>query len=232
MEDSHVLDNAVWWSLTSDHGKFAEIRGRSGRYRTDISPFAALESFDEEAWGDLAGLLGPAKNFVLFCADLPQVLPPGWDLKWRGEGHQMVLDPDRKRADVDAVDSRVLTSGDVPKMLELVELTQPGPFRSATIELGRYYGHFRDGRLVAMAGERLHPPGFTEISAVCTHPGVQGQGLATALTQLVATTILQQGNTPILHVAVSNEGARRVYEALGFRQRRLVDFALLESPPD
>jgi ribosomal protein S18 acetylase RimI-like enzyme len=227
----HILDNAVWWSLTADHGAFAELRGRAGRYRTDTSPFAALESFDDEAWSDLAALLGPSKHFVLFCAHLPQAVPPGWVLSWRGEGRQMVLDPARHRSDVEPMEVRTLTSRDVPEMLELVEQTQPGPFRSATIELGHFYGYFQSGRLVAMAGERLRPPGYVEISAVCTHPEFQGRGLATALTHHVASGVIGQGRTPILHVAESNEGARRVYEALGFRQRCLVDFALLESPP-
>jgi predicted GNAT family acetyltransferase len=113
----------------------------------------------------------------------------------------------------------------------LVEITQPGPFRPATVQLGRYYGHFEGDRLVAMAGERLRRHGFTEVSAVCTHPDFQRQGLASALTHRVASTIFEEGRHPFLHVAASNERALRVYEDLGFRQRRLVDFALVQSPP-
>jgi ribosomal protein S18 acetylase RimI-like enzyme len=230
MERHQSLDNAVWWSLTTHHRRHAEIHGRAGRYHHDVSPFAAMAGFDEESWGDLAHLIGHAYFCVLFCADIPSDLPTGWTLRERGEGRQMVVDRGRLKA-AEPIASRLLTPDDVPQMLELVEITRPGPFQPGTVELGRYYGHFQGERLVAMAGERLHLSGFTEISAVCTHPDVQGQGLASALTHHVASVILGEGRQPFLHVAASNERARRVYEDLGFRQRRLVDFALLESPP-
>jgi predicted GNAT family acetyltransferase len=184
----------------------------------------------EESWDDLAHPVGHARLCVLFCADIPTDLPTGWTLKERGEGRQMIVDRDQLKA-VEPVASRLLTPHDVPQMLELAEITRPGPFRSATVALGRYYGHFKRERLVAMAGERLHLNRFTEVSAVCTHPDVQGQGLASALTHHVASTIFQECHQPFLHVAASNERARRVYEDLGFRERRLVDFAFLESPP-
>ncbi len=230
MVDRHqLLDNAVWWSLTSYHRQHAEVRGRAACYRRDASPFAAMESLDEEAWRDLTTLVGHERTCVLFCADIPTVLPGGWDLRERGEGRQMIIDRDRLTA-VKPVALRLLTADDAPQMLELAAITRPGPFRSATVELGRYYGHFQGERLVAMAGERLHLDGFTEVSAVCTHPDVQGQGLASALSYHVASGILEEGRRPFLHVAASNERARRVYEALGFRQRRLVDFALVQSP--
>jgi len=189
-----------------------------------------MESFGEEPWRDLADLVGPESTCVLFCADLPTVLPAGWKVVERGEGRQMIIDPDQLVA-VKPVTSRLLVAADVPQMLELVEVTRPGPFRAATVELGRYYGHFEDARLVAMAGERLQLDGFTEVSAVCTHPDVRGQGLASGLSHHVASGILQEGRRPFLHVAATNDRARRVYEALGFRQRRLVDFALVRSPP-
>jgi hypothetical protein len=44
---------------------------------------------------------------------------------------------------------------DVPEMLDLTARTKPGPFLPRTFELGTYLGIRRDGRLVAMAGERL-----------------------------------------------------------------------------
>lgn len=120
--------------------------------------------------------------------------------------------------------------GIVAEMLALVELTQPGPFRQRTIELGDYYGVFADGRLVAMAGERLQTPHFTEISAVCTHPSARGRGLAAALTHHVASGISARGQTPILHVAEHNDTARRVYARLGFDVRAHPEFVAVRTP--
>ena len=56
------------------------------------------------------------------------------------------------------------------------KITKPDPFRNRTHELGQYYGIRVGGRLLAMAGERLSPVGYTEISAVCTHPDYRGRG--------------------------------------------------------
>jgi predicted GNAT family acetyltransferase len=164
---------------------------------------------------------------VLFRAEMPQ-LPAGWTRLHGGRGHQMVL------GELAAVDvppaARALGPEDVGEMLALVELTQPGPFGVRTIELGGYVGVYDGDRLVAMAGQRLAPPGFCEVSAVCTHPDFRGRGLGAGLTALVAGAILERSERPFLHHASDNHAARRVYEALGFEFRRQVVFAGLGAP--
>ncbi|MDJ0847230.1 MAG: GNAT family N-acetyltransferase [Myxococcota bacterium] len=116
-----------------------------------------------------------------------------------------------------------LGPADVPEMLELTQLTEPGPFLTRTIEMGRYLGARREGRLVAMAGERLRLPGWTEVSAVCTHPNAQRQGLGAALTLHAAEAIRERGDRVFLHVLEVNENAIRLYRALGFEVRRRVE---------
>jgi predicted GNAT family acetyltransferase len=123
-----------------------------------------------------------------------------------------------------------VTDADVGEMLALVELARPGPFLARTIELGDYAGVFDGERLVAMAGERMRLPGFTEISAVCTHPDARGRGLGTALTHYVARAILDRGETPILHVRRDNHDAIRVYQRLGFTVTRAIDFVWYRAP--
>ncbi len=113
---------------------------------------------------------------------------------------------------------------DVPGMFDLVARTRPGPFLPRTVELGACLGIRRGGALVAMAGERLHPPGWTEISGVCTDESVRGQGLASRLVLAVAHGIRERGETPFLHASASNTGAVRLYESLGFRLRRRTEF--------
>jgi predicted GNAT family acetyltransferase len=114
----------------------------------------------------------------------------------------------------------VLGASDTDDMVDLAARTQPGPFTSGTRLLGTYLGFRREGQLIAMAGERLHPEGWTEISAICTDPAARGQGLATRLTRAVAHGIRQRGETPLLHVASTNENAIRLYRAMGFEPRR------------
>jgi predicted GNAT family acetyltransferase len=126
---------------------------------------------------------------------------------------------------VEDPDAVVLTESDVPEILDLVERAKPGPFRKRTIDLGRYLGIRVDGRLVAMAGERFHLPGWTEVSAVCTDPGFRGHGLGARLTMAVAAGILERGELPFLHVAGDNAGAIKLYERLGFEPNHEVTFS-------
>lgn len=115
-------------------------------------------------------------------------------------------------------------------MLELVELTRPGPFMDRTVELGTYLGIRHEGRLVAMAGERMRPAGWSEISAVCTHPDHRGRGLAGRLIRAVAAAVRERGDSPFLHAAAENTGAVRLYESMGFTLRRRPDFLGLRTP--
>lgn len=229
-EEAHPLDNAVWWSLDTRHQELSRHRGRARAYRNDTSVFSAVATFEAAAWADLAELLGPSRGSVLFRADPPPDLPPGWITARRIACQQMVVEGDAL-IPVSPVATRLLTPDDVPQMLDLVARTEPGPFRPNTVAMGSYYGHFDGPDLVAMAGERLGFDGYTEISAVCTDPAMQGRGLGSALTYLVASEILARGEQPFLHVADTNTRARRVYESLGFSPRRSVEAVLVQAPP-
>jgi hypothetical protein len=176
---STVLDNVAWHALTGPHASFAEGSGGARRYRSDVSVFHAMADDDAGSWADLAALVGPHGTGVVFRA-LPITPPPEWETVFVGDGLQMVSRvPPVAPTELPAVDAdtgrtislRALSDGDVPAMTALIELTEPGPFRPRTIELGGYVGILHDDELVAMAGQRMNPAGFCEISAVCTHPG-------------------------------------------------------------
>jgi GNAT superfamily N-acetyltransferase len=228
-EEPHPLDNAVWWSLVSRHQEFSRRHGRARAYSSDVSVFSAVDTFDPGSWADLSALLGRARHSALFRDEVPSDLPPEWVMAGRIRCQQMVVTADTLTPAV-PVALRRLTPDDVPLMLRLVALTEPGPFRPGTIGMGSYYGHFEGPDLVSMAGERLGFVGYTEISAVCTRPDSQGRGFGSALTHHVAGEILARGELPFLHVADANIGARRVYESLGFTPRRSVEAALVQTP--
>ena len=123
-----------------------------------------------------------------------------------------------------------LGPADVPEMTELVARTEPGPWRPRTVDFGGYVGVRDAGALVAMAGERMRPPGFTEISVVCTDPAYRGRGLAGGLTRVVAAGIEACGDRPMLHASTQNAGAVRLYESLGFRRTREMVAMALQTP--
>ncbi|QKZ19103.1 GNAT family N-acetyltransferase [Streptomyces chartreusis] len=223
--EPHILDNAAWAALTGPHAHLAERVGRAARYPRDVSPFTALEDpTDPRAWDDLASLVGPG---TVTPATAVRTVPDGWEIEDSGEGVQMV---DTALYAEPAPEAIPLGPADIPEILGLIALTQPGPFLPRTIELGTYLGIKEDGQLIALAGERLRLPGWTEISAVCTHPDHRGRGLATRLVRAVAAGIRARGDTPFLHAAVSNTHAIRLYESLGFTVRRRTRFVLVRTP--
>lgn len=222
-----VLDNPAWHSLIGPHASFAIGDDLVRRYPGDVAPFVAVRTWDDpRVWQALIDLVGPGEEIGISAAD-PE-LPDGWEELGRGAGVQLVqTDALQTRPFDEAI---VLGADDVPEMLALVERNQPGPFRPRTYELGRYIGIRRDGRLVAMAGERLHPQGWTEISAVATDAEHRGQGLASRLVLDVAFHIQQRGDRALLHAAATNVGAIRVYERLGFALRQRTTFLAVRTP--
>ncbi len=222
------LANIAWHALTTTHAGFAQGTGLARRYDPQVSVFAAMADDSPAAWAELAELVGPGGVAVLFRA-APIEPPPGWSNVGGGQGHQMVLTGTLSPA-AEVHGLRDLDDGDAPAMGELVALTEPGPFRPRTHELGGYVGIVGADssgaeRLLAMAGQRLSLPGFTEISAVCTHPDARRRGYAEVVTATVAQRLLDRGITPMLHVAHTNDNARSLYLRMGFTIRRTTEFA-------
>ncbi|MFI5565420.1 GNAT family N-acetyltransferase [Amycolatopsis japonica] len=219
------FDDPAWASLTGPHAPFAERSGQVLRYQVDVAPFFALPPEpDDGVWADVAALAGPGQTVTVHNA-LP--VPADWEVLGRIAGVRLVDVALEAAEDPEAV---VLGPDDVPEMLDLVERTKPGPFRKRTIELGTYLGIRRDGELIAMAGERMRPPGWTEISAVCTDPAYRGQGLATRLIRAVAAGIRARGEHPMMHAAATNISAIRLYESIGFEVIPRPDFVMARVP--
>ncbi|MET9762318.1 GNAT family N-acetyltransferase [Streptomyces sp. NPDC006372] len=222
---THPLDNAVWAALAGPHARFAERHGRAARYPDYIYDFAALsDPADPVAWADLRTLVGPGTVVRIKPVD---EVPSGWDVVGGGLGVQLVGTALQAEPAPEAVR---LGPEDVPEILDLVARTRPGPFLKRTVELGTYLGIRRRGRLIAMAGERIRPPGWTEISAVCTDPEHRGRGLGTRLVRAVAAGIRARGDIPFLHAAAGNTQAIRLYESIGFTLRRRSPILLVRSP--
>ncbi|GHD06168.1 hypothetical protein GCM10010313_23950 [Streptomyces violarus] len=222
---TRVLDNAVWAALAGPHARCAERLGRAARYPADVYDFAALaDPADPAAWADLRTLVGPGT--VVRLKPVEEV-PSGWTVVGGGLGVQLVDTALRAQPAPEAVR---LGPDDVPEILDLVARTKPGPFLKRTVELGTYLGIRHQGRLIAMAGERIRPPGWTEISAVCTAPEHRGHGLGTRLVRAVAAGIRARDDVPFLHAAAGNVRAIRLYESIGFTLRRRSPILLVRSP--
>ena len=218
------LDRPVWASLThAPH--LAEGDDFARRYRRDVNLFA---SACDDSINSLAALrdLVPQGESV-FVLQVPAIcVPDGLVVTRAAQGVQMLAARSIEREDGDCAVVE-LGEADAPEMLALAQLTEPGPFLARTHTMGRFMGVRINGRLAAMAGERMRFPGFTEVSGVCTHPDFRGRGLARTLSSVIANAIQQRGEQPFLHAWTSNQAAIALYQRLGFAFRTVVQVAVL-----
>ncbi|AJP05043.1 acetyltransferase [Streptomyces cyaneogriseus subsp. noncyanogenus] len=232
--DVPALDDPVGQSLGGHHAHLARRLGRAATYLPGVATFSTVPTgADAAEWADLAALLGPGELADMFSS--PATPPPGWEPVFSLEGRQMIWSgtPGTGHAPAQtAADVVELGADCVPEMLDLAARTQPGPFWPRTRELGTYLGIRDSGTLVAMAGERLRPPGWTEISAVCTAAEARGRGYAARLVGALVARITARGERPFLHVAETNTGAIALYERLGFTTRERVTFRGFRTPRD
>jgi ribosomal protein S18 acetylase RimI-like enzyme len=214
-ESDTSLDNPAWRALTGIDRHLSEGGEKARRYKPSVSPLAAVpDEHDPQTWAEMAELAAGSPVMIV-TSSVPE--------KW-AELHalpliQMVYTEALDRRLPGAYEFTPLAHADVPDMLALAEETNPGPFARSTIDLGGYRGWRADGRLVCMAGERMHPGNWTEISAVCTAPEYQGRGLAASIVGSLVNDIRAGGRHPFLNVTVENVRARRLYEKLGFKDR-------------
>jgi predicted GNAT family acetyltransferase len=225
----HALDHPIWHALSTVHAHYAEGDDLAKRYPVDVSPLAAVREQSPQAYASLGELLGP-EDVAVFFLDAPPRVPEKWRLLQHLEMHQMICHTPPTQTSVPDSVIEPLGDSDIPQMRQLAEATEPGPFRSRTIEFGGYQGIRDAGRLVSMTGQRLRVPGFTEVSAVCTYPEYRGRGYAQALVSTVSQGIFARGETPILGVRLDNSAAVRVYKRAGFTIRRNLHVVVVKKP--
>lgn len=223
----HILDRPIWHTLNGAHAALGMGGALARRFRPDIHILGAAADEGAEAHAALAELV-PAQGELGLVE--PVAPPPlaGAEQTFNAIIEQMVLhdwQPPKPRE----TRWQPLGETDAADMLELATLTKPGPYVLGTHRLGDFVGIRRDGQLVAMAGERMKPPGYTEVSAVCTHPDARGHGYGAQLMAVVIERALARGDGVFLHAFPGNS-AVTIYEALGFRKRRDMHYVRYARP--
>jgi predicted GNAT family acetyltransferase len=225
-EATHPLDRPVWSALTTRQTHLGRGDRLARRYHPDVAPFAAVEVETSEAFASLRQLIGPDDGVAVLSSDALEELP-GLQAERIGLIHQMIA-PTSVEA-VDASDFIRLGPDAIEEMMRLTKQTNPGPFSKRTHETGDYIGLRHEGRLIAMAGQRMQLDGYVEISAVCVSDEHRGQGIAARLIDVLREEILRNGDVPFLHVFSHNHPAIALYERLGFTLRQVFNLTRLRN---
>jgi len=226
---AHVLDRPAISTLTGRQKHLAVHRGGAIRMHPDFGLFAGTLDDSPESLAELGALVREMGTVGLVELTTPPA-PPGTQVVSSSLCLQMVADSVAPAWDV-AFDMLPLGDADAAEMLALATLTKPGPFFSRTHQLGDFIGVRVDGQLVAMAGQRMRPDGYTEASGVCVHPEHRGKGYAARLLREVTATILATGEKAFLHSYADNTTAIGLYESLGYRGRAEVMFTIVAAAP-
>ena len=222
----HPLDNVIWSALTTREAHFAQVSHCARRFAPEVSPLSGFPEARDEHYHSLSELAGPTGSLAVFLDD-PYESRDGWEYVAGAPLLQMIAEKSAPDVAANRHHLQELGAADSREMLDLTGLTKPGPFGPRTHELGLYLGIRHADQLIAMAGERMKVPGYTEVSAVCTHPDHTGRGYARILMTEIMRRIRERGETPFLHVRQDNKKAIGLYELLGFETRKLLHFAVL-----
>ena len=215
---THTLDNPIWNALITGNKNFAYGNAQAKYIKRDVGFFAGLKTNSEEDLFHLHALLPLESRVILFTPDEISI-PHGWSIELKKALLQMVY-LQQEPPITNAKELVLLQDKNIPAMLNLTRQTNPGPFLSRTIDFGQYEGIFNGDELVAMAGQRLQPDPYTEVSAVCTHPEHTGKGYAAKLVRNQISKIVAASRIPFLHVYPDNTAACKLYEKLGFETRK------------
>ena len=209
-----LLDNIFWHTLVGPQARFATGSGDVRRYARGFSPIVGFADAQRPDFAALSPYCDADEHF--YCDGWSGPAQAGWTIERESTMFKMVWEGPTPQTD-EAAEALALGPQHAEQAVELAALTRPGPFGLRTIELGDYFGIVDGGKLVAMAGERMHAGALREISGVCTHPDFQGRGFARRLMRKLVRRQVLRGETPFLHVMRDNEAARALYERMGFR---------------
>ena len=218
---AHPLDRPIWSMLTGRQAHLAEGDERALRIDRGYGVFGVAADTGAEAQAALAALV-PQEGELWIVEGDPWPVPDGTREVKRAVLAQMVAEGPPPVARAGEPTILALGEGDAAEMTALADHAKPGPWGPATHRYGPFFGIREEGRLLAMAGQRILVPGMAEVSGVATWEDCRGRGLARALIGHVMREMVARGETPFLHSYADNAGAIGLYESLGFRIRRQV----------
>ena len=214
-----LINNIVWHALNGAHAKYSLGNDQARRYMQGFAPLVGFANLTDPDFEALSRICQSNEKFYVTQWTGP--VAHGWQILAESSAYQMFGINEQHVPDEDP-EPTLLGSEHLAQILELVSLTHTEPFGPRTIELGEYFGFFRDQKLVSMCGERIEADTFREVCSACTHPDYRSQGLARRLIQKIMRRQYHRGQTPFGHVMKENTHALDIYKRMGFESHKEV----------
>jgi len=211
------LKNPVWYSLKETH-KISLIKYDGVQfYQPNTCSFGAFFDANKTANALTEYSKIAEKFFLVSEKETPTVNQDNVVLEKKINGCQMVLE---NLIEVEITEEIVsLTQAHIDEVYNLIWLVMPGFYQREGFNMGKFFGIFKDNKLVAITGQRMQTDDFIEISSVVTHPDYTRKGFAKQLIYHATKEILKEKKLPILHTNKGN-AAIPLYEKLGFKLTR------------
>jgi len=220
------LKNPVWYSLKETHNRFLIAYDSVQFYQPKVCTFGAFEDHSKTA-DALDAYATIAERFFVVSEIEPTINPKKIVLEKKIVGCQMVLSGQAK-LEVEISEKIVLLTEEyVDEIYDLIWLVMPGYYQKRTFEMGKYFGIFKEGKLISITGQRLQTNDFIEVSAVVTHPDYRKRGYGKQLVAHTTNEILKEGKIPILHTDKGNS-AIPLYKNLGYQVTRDMNWWLYQ----
>jgi ribosomal protein S18 acetylase RimI-like enzyme len=219
-----LLDNPIWHALKTLDADKNIGTSELAYLDADLSPFIGMASWDQSSQQHLQSNAPNGRTWFLLIKKPVLFIDEITTISSIPLFQFYCPDPGKLKATQQDKQIVPLTDDHIDEMVALATLTKPGPFGKRTKEFGNYHGIFEGNRLVAMGGERLHIPGYTEVSAICTHPDYQGRGYGATMVSFLARQVFQKAGVPFLHARTNNQQALKIYRAQGFELREEIQF--------
>ncbi|AUC83109.1 GNAT family N-acetyltransferase [Lacinutrix sp. Bg11-31] len=211
------LANPVWYSLNETHNKFLINYDGVQFYKPNVCVFGAFFDATKTAKALNAYSKIAERFFLVSENETPIIDTNTIVLERKIDGCQMVLE---NFIDIKITESIVLlTEKHIDEVYDLIWLVMPGFYQKKGFEMGKYFGIFKDNKLVAITGQRMQTDHFIEVSGVVTHPDYTRKGLAKQLITHTTKAIIKENKLPILHTNKGN-AAIPLYKKLGYKITR------------
>jgi GNAT superfamily N-acetyltransferase len=220
------LKNPVWYSLNETHNTFLLEFDGVQFYQPDVCVFGAFfdASKTAKALNEYSKIAD--KFFLVSENQTPITDTNNVILEKKIDGCQMVLE---NLIDLKITENIVLlTDNYIDEIYDLIWLVMPGFYKRRGFEMGKYFGIFKDSKLVSITGQRMQTDDFIEVSGVVTHPNYTKRGYAKQLVAYTTKDILKEKKLPILHTNKGNT-AIPIYEKIGYKLTRDMNWWLFRK---